>query len=195
MENWKAVVGYEGRYEVSDQGRVRSVERMAPHPTAKSGFRLWPSKIMKQSESKSSDPDRPYLYVGLYGENKKQTLLLVHALVLTAFEGPRPSDRHVGMHGDDNPSNNKLSNLKWGTYKENVADMFSKGRNNKTVFARGERASSAKLTDKQAKAIAKRIREGSMLIKEIAAEFGVSSTTVSHIKSGKYWGSVTGRAA
>jgi DNA-binding NarL/FixJ family response regulator len=194
MEVWKAVVGYESRYEVSNRGRVRSIGRWAEHPGSKSGQRWWPSKMMKLTAS--TKPKKriefvPYLYVGLYAEGSKtQKLHLVHQLVLEAFRGLRPSKKHVGMHLDDNPSNNRLRNLKWGTYKENTQDMFAKGRNNQ-IFPIGENSTSAKLTEKKVLRIVKHLRRGWM-VKDIAEKFEISSTTVSHIKAGRYWSHVTG---
>jgi uncharacterized protein YerC len=190
-EKWKPVRGYEERYEVSNYGRVRSIARFVPHPTMKSGYRWWPSRIMKPYPARSADPLRPYQTVGLYDQQTKQNKLPIHILVLEAFRGPRPSSKHLGMHLDDDPTNNFLWNLRWGTHKENTADMYAKGRNNKD-FSRlqGELQSSAKLTNRQAIEAAMLIRAGWM-VKDIAAKFGVSSTTISHIKSGRYWNHVT----
>ncbi len=187
MEKWKAVVGYESRYEVSNRGRLRTIGRWAKHPLSKNGLRWWPSRELKATLINAG-----YMQIGLYKEGSKiQNQHLVHHLVLGAFRGPRPSKNHVGMHLDDTPTNNRLKNLRWGTYKENTQDMFAKGRNNK-VFATGENTSSAKLTNKQVRGIDKRLKAGK-LVKDIAAEYSVSSTTISHIKSGRYWSEVTGR--
>src|SRR6266545_5079971 len=76
--------------------------------------------------------------------NGKKTNLLVHRLVLEAFVGPRP----LGMeccHEDDDPDNNRLGNLRWGTPKDNSADAR---RNGGFRVARGEQHPRAKLSEK-----------------------------------------------
>lgn len=103
-EYWLPVVGYEGLYEVSDQGRVR---------TLKTGVLKKPSPL-----------PRGYLCVWLYPGNKN---CLVSRLVLQAFAGEPPSAQHQAAHGDGDPANNHLNNLRWATPKENDADKTAHG--------------------------------------------------------------------
>lgn len=119
-EEWRPIAGYEGLYEVSDFGRVRSwhkgVERILSYTLHKHGYHdyhLWTS-----------------------GERKRAR---AHTLVAEAFLGPRPVAQDV-RHLDGNPGNNHLSNLAYGTRSENLRDAVRHGRNvqaNQTHCKRG----------------------------------------------------------
>jgi hypothetical protein len=109
----------------------------------------------------------------------------IHRLVLEAFIGSRP----VGMgcrHLDGDRTNNKLSNLKWGTQKENMADMFQHGTDN---YLKGEQRVGAKLTDP--KVVLMRLLYTNKWLQfrqwELAELFGVSAFTVSCIVRWKKW--------
>lgn len=114
QERWLPVVGYEGRYEVSDLGRVRSLSRVRSHG------RKWRGRVLQPWAM-----PRGYLVVNLWFDNKQQPSL-VHRLVLSAFIGPAPEGTE-GRHGDGNPANNNLTNLSWGTHSENQLDQVAHG--------------------------------------------------------------------
>lgn len=111
-ERWKPVLGYEGRYEVSDQGRVKS---------------LLTNKIL----SPWVRPDSGKAQVTLHGEVLKQQVRLVHILVLEAFIGPRPPGLE-GLHRNDIGNDNTLTNLRWGTRSENMLDRVANGKHHFT---------------------------------------------------------------
>jgi len=157
MEEWRNVVGFEGIYEVSNCGQVRSILT---------------GKIKKPTINKN-DP-RPYL--GLW-KNNKSIIVRPHKLVMEAFVGKRPKGMEC-CHNDGNPQNNDLSNLRWDTSKNNHADKVKHGTTN-----RGERCGTAKLTQKQVD----EIRQDNRLQKLIAADYGVLQNTISRIKTGKRW--------
>lgn len=117
-EKWLPVPGWEGWYEVSDHGRVRSLDRVVPHATtstmASRGQMLRPS----------SDPYRR-LRVNFWKNSVCHTHL-VHRLVLEAFVGPCPPGMEA-CHWDDDPTNNHLSNLRWDTPSENELDKVRNG--------------------------------------------------------------------
>ena len=122
QERWLPVVGYEGLYEVSDQGRVKRLARVG---------KSWvlPERILKGSHNY-----RGYAQVGMFGKSKK-----VHRLVLEAFVGPCPKGM-VACHWNDDPSDNRLENLRWDTEKANQADKMRNGHNtnaNKTHCPQG----------------------------------------------------------
>lgn len=119
-EEWRPVVGYEGFYEVSDQGHVRSIDRSItrigkhgiPHKVVYKGHLLRPAYM----------PPMGYGYVSLNRCGRARTLL-IHALVLEAFHGPRPAGM-VSCHNDGNANDNRPSNLRWDTQASNMRDRF-----------------------------------------------------------------------
>lgn len=106
-------------------------------------------------------------------------LRAAHA-VLTAWGSPRPPDA-LGRHLDDDPSNNHLDNLAWGSYGDNMADSLRNGRR-----PTGEAASPTDLTDA---AVARIARDGRSS-RTVAAEYGVSHTTILKIRRGERWKAV-----
>ena len=157
MEEWKNVVGFEGIYEVSNHGQVRS-------------------KITNKIKKQTIDKKTNRFYLGLW-VNNKQTIVKPHRLVLDAFVGKCPDGMEC-CHNDGNPFNNHLSNLRWDTPKNNHADKIKHGTTN-----RGERCAKAKLTLEQVN----KIRADNRLQKEIAKEYGVQQSLISRIKNGVRW--------
>lgn len=118
-EKWLAIADYEGYYEVSSWGRVRSLDRIT---RGRGGCqRLVRGRVL----SPSVDGKR---YQRVILSPGKRTAL-VHTLVAEAFLGPRPEGLVV-MHADDNPSNNHVSNLSYGTYAANSQQCHARGRGN-----------------------------------------------------------------
>lgn len=119
-EEWRPILGWEGYYEVSNLGRIRSVDRFVVH-THSTGKRIAKGKILNQHSN-----DYGYMFVMASKENK-QRRIWVHRAVLEAFVEVKPPGM-VTMHLDNNPKNNNLSNLKWGTQKENIQQCTAEGR-------------------------------------------------------------------
>jgi len=113
-ERWLPVVGYEGFYEVSDLGRVRSMRRRVAGGRA--------VRILKPCQY-----PRGHLKVVLCVNGQKKDML-VHRLVAIAFIGPQPPGCEV-CHYDGNPANNVLGNLRWGTRGDNIRDSIRHGTN------------------------------------------------------------------
>ena len=129
-EMWRPIPGYEGHYEVSNHGRVRSIDYIDPRGV------FWRGRILKQAVQKIGG----YPYVGLRKDGKVHTKR-VHALVALAFIGPRPERMEV-CHGNGNPADNRLSNLRYDTRSANSIDRTRHGRNKdaiKTHCPRGHR--------------------------------------------------------
>lgn len=120
-EEWRAIVGWEGFYEVSNMGRVRSLDRMA-------GNRRIHGRVMKPYKDR---PKYPHMIIQLSkgGRSKEGAAFpLVHKLVLEAFVGPRPAGLEA-CHNNGDGTDNRLTNLRWDTHKANMADQFEHGTN------------------------------------------------------------------
>lgn len=171
-EEWKDVVGYEGRYKVSNLGRVKSL----PNKVRKTEL------VLKGHANVKSG----HIYVNLtdlHEDKWRQKLLMVHTLVLTAFIGTCP-ENHEGCHGDGDPTNNALTNLRWGTRASNMADRKTHGTDNS-----GERNGMAKLDELTVKTIKLRLSKGER-VNVLAREFCVTHGSIGHIKSGRQWSHV-----
>ena len=108
-EIWKDVVGYEGYYQVSNLGRVRSLDRIA------SNGRKIKGKILS---TKVNTP--PYYQRVSLSVNGKMKLVQVHRLVAQAFVyNPDPEHKTQVGHKDESRTNNRADNLEWVTPKEN----------------------------------------------------------------------------
>lgn len=131
-ENWAPAPGYEGLYEISDLGQVRSVKRVVtrsngrPHTVA--------SRLRKPQAVA-----RGHLKVMLSNLDGTLSGVYIHRLVLEAFVSPRPEGL-IGLHRDGDPTHNHVSNLYWGTYSDNALDSVRHGTNfqaNKTRCPQG----------------------------------------------------------
>lgn len=111
---WKSIRDYEGYYEVSDAGYVRSLDRIIPDKTTHT--KRLKGKMMKLTPSVGRDGDG-YLVVNLR-KNHTSSVRLVHRLVAEAFL-PNPNDLDTVNHKDGNKRNNDVSNLEWATYSDN----------------------------------------------------------------------------
>jgi len=119
IEVWRDVPGYEGRYQASDQGRVRSVDHRVRLVTRQAGetTRLVPGRILRPGKLKCG-----HVTVAL-GKGNSQS---VHRIVLLTFVGPCPSGEE-GLHLNHTPNDNRLSNLKYGTRSENLKMDYENG--------------------------------------------------------------------
>jgi HNH endonuclease/NUMOD4 motif-containing protein len=125
-EEWRPVVGYEGSYEVSDHGTIRSIDRIVMRNGRPNRLR---GQLLRPGRQKSG-----HRFVNLPGRNHR-----VHRLVLAAFVGPCPRGLE-GCHENGDPSDNRLSNLRWGTHTSNNRDKQRHGTDpwrNRIVCPRG----------------------------------------------------------
>lgn len=161
-ERWRAVKGYEGLYEVSDLGRVRS--------TPRNGTR---GGILKADRVKHG-----YDQVRLY-QNNEGKVYRVHRLVMLSFHG---DSRLQVNHKNGVKHDNRLSNLEYVTPSENAIHArkllgnWTKG---------GESHPTAKLCERDVNRI--KSLKGEIPQRDIAREYGISETQVSRIMNGKRW--------
>lgn len=117
MEIWTDVVGYEGIYEVSNTGLVRTHRNKVTYSKLH-GERRWKQRILKDKTPNGRD-----VRVALWKDGKPKDFL-VHRLVAEAFIPKIEGKEHVN-HLDGNPKNNHVSNLEWCDYKENANHAFN----------------------------------------------------------------------
>ena len=130
-EEWKPVVGFEGRYEVSNLGRVRSFERTVIDKRGRR--RVFPGVIIMPYLR-----DNGRLIIGLWKNGSKKNYFL-HRIVAMAFL-PNPDNLPCINHKDENPQNNRVENLEWCTvaYNLNYGTRIERLRiNNRTVAVIG----------------------------------------------------------
>lgn len=116
QEQWRPVIGYEGLYEVSNQGRVRSLDHFTRGRS--DSKRLIRGRVLRPAPRPSGHLT---VALGRSGGSKD-----VHTLVATAFIGPRPDGMEC-CHYDGDPSNNRLENLRWDTRSANRLDSVRHG--------------------------------------------------------------------
>lgn len=176
-EVWKDIQGYEDKYQISNQGRVKSLTRIVKQWNGNS----WCCRKLKERFLKFGI-NNGYSYVALL-ENKIYMQIAVHRLVLLHFVGPCPTDMEA-CHFDGDRSNNNLNNLRWDTRLNNHKDRHKHG-----TTPRGTRNKSAKLNEDQIKQI--RLECNRKLPRKVIAEkYGIASSTVGDIRSGRSWSHV-----
>ena len=127
IETWAPVPDYEGVYEVSDQGRVRSLDRIDSNGRTVHGKILKPWVAKRRGGGKKTTNHQ---IVDLNRDGRRKAVY-VHTLVLTVFVGERPEGLEA-CHYDGDPTNNHRSNLRWDTHVGNMADLARHGRHNMT---------------------------------------------------------------
>lgn len=118
-EIWKPIPGYEQHYEASSLGRIRSKQRLVvDKKDGKVRRRFFCGRILSPNIHRKHG--RPSVMLSMNGRTKR---FLVARLVCLAFHGLPPEGQTNVLHYDDNSSNNIPDNLRWGSLKENAADM------------------------------------------------------------------------
>jgi len=118
MSTWKDITGFEGCYQVSEDGDVRSVTRTVAFPQG--GTRTWKSQPIAQEVDRDG-----YRRVYLKSGTKKKHRY-VHRLVIAAFVGECPRGMEA-CHNNGDAGDNRLSNLRYGTKSENMFDRTRHG--------------------------------------------------------------------
>ena len=173
-EEWRPISGYEG-YEVSNFGMVRSCW-IQFHTEKGSG---WSSSLSNVWTILKSGKCNGYVRVSLCKDGRMRHKF-VHRLVLEAFVGPCQPGLEC-RHMDGDRTNNKLTNLKWGTRLENNQDRRRHG-----TTPQGERNPFAKLTEDKVIKILKAHAKGDSQSK-ISRDFGIGKSTAGHIVHRRHW--------
>lgn len=164
MIEWKAIQSWPG-YEASSEGQIRlTIQRRSAMP-----------RVLKGGLHTNG-----YRSVQTTFDGKK-VLAMVHRLVCEAFHGPAPSRLHLARHLDDVKSNNRASNLAWGTGKDNAAD---RRRNRRDRL--GEQHHAAKIDSFDVVAIFCLARRG-FTGKEIGDLFGMDRNNINKVIARSAW--------
>lgn len=169
MEQWKDIPGYNGTYQASNSGLVRSFARsteprMITPTTVKPGYLR-----LKLGHS------------GSY---------LVHRLVALAFI-PNPLELKTVNHINGIKTDNRVENLEWMSHKHNVQHAHLNGLVKTRADVKGEKHPGVKLTTIQVREIRDRYSKGNIEQKELAIEYRVGSGTISDITRYKSWKHIT----
>jgi hypothetical protein len=160
-EIWKPIINYEGLYELSVFGKIKSL------------------KSVKEKTLIPKKDKYGHLQVRLY-KNGIVKQYSVHRLVLETFIGPRPEGME-GCHNDGNGSNNFLENLRYDTHENNMRDRIKHKTNNP-----GSKCNFSKLIESNISGIRKLHIEGKSDT-EIAKIYGVGRMTINDIINNKTW--------
>ena len=176
-EIWKPVVGFEGRYLVSNLGNVQMLGRWL---AVRGGAKRWLApKLKAQRQTKRGYLDTTFKI------GRKDKHVLVHRVVAEAHVD-NPDNLPQVNHKDGDKTNNSATNLEWCTSKENCIHAR---RERLYEQASGQRAGGAKLTNDQVLEIRARLAAGETQT-AIALDFPVQRTVITRIANGTRWASV-----
>lgn len=172
--NSKVIPGYDGFYRADLTGRLWTCRKNTGRSGLCNSVGVW--KELHPTLAKSG-----YLFVTLCGPLGSRTCR-VHRLVLETFVGPRPKGMECRHFPDRNKSNNRPSNLSWGTKSQNMQDRVVHGTD-----SRGEKHGRAKLSWKKVRKIRKLYIRGKYGQRKLAKRYGVALRTISTIVHNLAW--------
>jgi hypothetical protein len=170
IEIWKDIPGYEGRYQASTFGRIKSLARITNNQHCKT------DSILKQSYSNG------YMVVTLHKPSIKVNKS-VHRIILDTFED-NPDNKPEVNHKDGIKYNNKLSNLEWATSQENMIHAYKTGLAN---VGQGETSHNHKLTEKQVLEIRSKYIPYKYTARMLAKEYGIGWKYIDEIVNKRSW--------
>lgn len=163
-EVWKDIPGYEGRYQASTEGRIRSVDQIREVKTknGRTFSKFFAGRVLTPWRSSG------YFYVDL-GHHDRHT---VHSLIALTFLGPCPQGFDV-CHEDGVRTNNLVSNLRYGSHAENLQDEY-----------RWNRSWNAKLSTDEVRRVRKELASGRGC-SDLGRQYGVRRNVILDIKKGR----------
>jgi hypothetical protein len=170
-EEWRDIFGWEGFYQISNFGRLKSLKRPF---------------VPKDRVLKACVDVYGYSFACLFKNQKRLACPKIHRLVLEAFVGQKPEGTEC-RHIDGNKSNNRLENLEWATHAINELDKYKHG-----TIMYGSKNGYAKLIEKDVRKIRKLWSTGKYTQCELADKFGVRQFCIWSIIHRKSWKHVDG---
>ena len=177
MTEWHPIPGWDGLYEITGDGRVRSLGRVAANGNRYSGKEM---TILIRGKYK-------YVQFRRIGSKKKSER--VHRLLALTFI-PNPNNWPHVNHIDGNGLNNSLDNLEWCTHAQNMAHASRMGLMAKP--GSGKSPGNARLSEESAKALIADYRRGGVTKRQLAAKYSVGFHVVKAAVTGRNYGHVTG---
>lgn len=165
-EQWKDINGWEGFYQISNMGRLKSLKR--PFVPV--------DKILKSCVDRDG-----YLFAGLFRCGKRLGCPKIHRLVLEAFVGTRPCGMEC-RHIDGDKKNNRLDNIEWATHEVNEFDKYGHG-----TIMHGSKNGYSKLTEEDVILIRKLWKTGRYTQWGLAHKFGVHQFCIWSLIHKKTW--------
>jgi len=165
LEVWKDVVGYEGLYQVSNLGNVKS---------------LGNEFSRKERLLKLSFQSKGYLTVVLQKDAKRK-MVLVHRLVAEHFI-PNIYNKPQINHINGIKTNNRIENIEWVSHRENLDHAI-----NNDLILKGEKNKKSKLKDVDVIEIHSLLQKGTTTTKELSETYNVSYSTIDGIRTNRYW--------
>lgn len=180
VEIWKDIENYEGIYQVSNWGRIKSMKRVFYKRKARRNHETMPVYMPEKIRSIRLNPNG-YVTIALWN-NGKYKHCLVHRLVAIYFvKNPFPEIYNQVLHLDNNPANARWDNLIWGTQKQNIQQSVKQGR-----WHTGQKNFQTKLKDEDIPKIRELIAEG-LSSRKIAEKFNVNKHAILSISNNKTW--------
>jgi len=169
---WKPIPGYEGIYEISDEGAVRRI-------TKGGSWNATPGRILKSH----AHPTRGYVAIDLCknGHSKRHR---IHRLVLLAFVGLPPTSRTEVNHRNGNVQDNRLQNLEWCSPHENMEHSYQQLNHARTP---GSKNGNSKLTEPQVLEIRRLYATGGYTLKALSQMYGVHFSAIARIVNRRVW--------
>lgn len=176
-EVWKTIPGHSW-HQVSSLGRVKRLAHRIPHNN-----RPGHTKLLRERILKGSFGNQCGFYVEIPNDDGKNHHLIVARAMLTVFVRP-PEEGEVARHLDDNKRNQNLSNLAWGTVRDNINDAISNGK-----LVRGTSHPNSKLTEEGVSEIKRKykFKDRRFGCYGLAKEYNINYTVVWSIIKGDIW--------